>query len=207
MRRDGAGLRPGRIDMKLTYFKRYRMELDLRHPRPPAELPAGFYWLPWNDALEHVHAEVKFLCFHQELDAAVFPSLGHRAGCRELMSAIRTRSGFCPAATWLAAGRDGCVATVQGVIDEQGFGGIQNLGVIPGYRGKGIGKALLLRSLAGFVAAGTRRAYLEVTARNEPAVRMYREIGFRCYKTVYRSAALPVPDAAPAEPAPVGLGL
>jgi len=25
--------------MMLTYFKRYRMELDLRSPRPPAELP------------------------------------------------------------------------------------------------------------------------------------------------------------------------
>ena len=33
---------------------------------------------------------------------------------------------------------------------------------------------------------------LEVTARNEPAVRMYRRLGFRCTRTTYRA----VPTAA-----------
>lgn len=196
--------------MKLTYFKRFRMELDLRHPRPPAELPAGFYWLPWAEPLREVHAEVKYLAFRGEMDALVFPSLADRLGCRELMGAIRERPGFCPAATWLVAGGDGCVGTVQGVIDESGHGGIQNLGVMAAYRGKGLGKALLLKALAGFVAAGARRAFLEVTARNESAVRMYRELGFRNYKTVYRAVSLPDPTApvnVDPEPAPAALGL
>src|SRR5437660_12591403 len=111
--------------MKLTYFKRFRMELDLRHPRPAAVLPAGFHWLPWDDRLQDVHAEVKYLSFHQEMDAAVFPSLGYLAGCRDLMAAIRAQAGFCPTATWLVAGHEGCVATVQGLIDDQRYGGIQ----------------------------------------------------------------------------------
>ena len=194
---------------KLTYFKRYRMELDLRYPRPAAALPGGFYWVPWAESLLEVHAEVKFLAFQGEMDALVFPSLADRAGCRELMGAIRERVGFCPAATWLAAGRDGCVGTVQGIVDEQGHGGIQNLGVMAAYRGKGLGKALLLKALSGFVAAGLRRAFLEVTARNDPAVRMYRQLGFRSYKTIYRSVSLPDPEPAPivVDPAPVGLGL
>src|SRR5262245_31960995 len=197
------------MDMKLTYFKRYRMELDLRHPRPAAGLPPGFYWMPWAESLLDVHAEVKYLAFRGEMDALVFPSLADRAGCRELMTAIRDRVGFCSAATWLVAGRAGCVGTVQGLIDDQGHGGIQNLGVMTPYRGKGVGKALLLKALAGFVAAGLRRAFLEVTARNEQAVRMYRELGFRSYKTVYRAVSLPEPVAAPivVDPAPVGLGL
>jgi ribosomal protein S18 acetylase RimI-like enzyme len=195
--------------MKLTYFKRFRMELDLRHPRPPAELSPGFYWLPWAESLLDVHAEVKFLAFRGEMDARVFPSLADRAGCRELMTAIRDRVGFCAAATWLVAGREGCVGTVQGIIDEQGHGGIQNLGVMSAYRGKGLGKALLLKALAGFVAAGLRRAFLEVTARNEPAVRMYRQLGFRSYKTIYRAVSLPESEHAPivVDPTPVGLGL
>jgi ribosomal protein S18 acetylase RimI-like enzyme len=197
------------MDMKLTYFKRYRMELDLRHPRPAAELPPGYYWLPWSESLLEVHAEVKYLAFRGEMDALVFPSLADRPGCRELMNAIRDRVGFCPAATWLVAGRDGCVGTVQGIVDEQGHGGIQNLGVMAAYRGKGIGRALLLKALVGFVAAGLRRAFLEVTARNESAVRMYRQLGFRCYKTVYRAVSLPEPEPAPiaVDPTPAGLGL
>ena len=32
---------------------------------------------------------------------------------------------------------------------------------------------------------------LEVTARNEPAVRMYRNVGFRSYKTLYRGVEVP----------------
>jgi ribosomal protein S18 acetylase RimI-like enzyme len=193
---------------KLTYFKRHRMELDLRLPRPPAELPPGFYWLPWEHGLLELHARVKFRCFAAETDALVFPSLGHLSGCRDLMAAIVARPGFCPAATWLVSGPDGCVATVQGLIDSGGFGGIQNLGVVAECRGLGIGRALLLRALAGFAAAGVRRAFLEVTAKNEPAVRMYRAIGFRSYKTIYREVEvhLPTPETE-ATPDPVGVGL
>ncbi|HJZ56866.1 MAG TPA: N-acetyltransferase [Gemmataceae bacterium] len=193
---------------KLTYFKRYRMELDLRHPQPPPTLPPGFWWLPWHDSLLGIHAEVKHLCFQHDLDSVVFPSLGHPAGCRELMAAIRCRSGFCPGATWLVvasvaasdAPAGGCVGTVQGLIDGHGSGAIQNLGVMPEYRGKGIGRALLLKALAGFAVAGAPRAVLEVTARNEPAVRMYRAVGFRSHKTLYRGVEVP-------EPAGVGAGL
>ena len=186
--------------MKLTYFKRHRMELDLRHPLPGAELPAGFYWLPWERGLLDVHARVKFRAFAGETDAVVFPGLARLDGCRELMVAIATRPGFCPAATWLVAGPDGCAATVQGLLDSNGYGGIQNLGVVAEYRGLGIGRALLLKALSGFVTVRAPRAFLEVTAKNEPAVRMYRQLGFRAYKTIYRAVEVPAPDA-------VGVGI
>ena len=78
------------------------------------------------------------------------------------------------------------MATVQGLLDSQRYGGIQNLGVIDGFRGLGIGWAVLLKSLEGFAASGARRAFLEVTAKNELAVRMYRRLGFRSVKTIYR---------------------
>jgi ribosomal protein S18 acetylase RimI-like enzyme len=182
---------------KLRYFKRHRMELDLRHPRPQPELPRGFYWQPWAMELLELHARVKFNCFAGETDAEVFPSLGTLAGCRDLMVAIATRPGFCPRATWLIAGPEGCVGTVQGLLDPNGYGGIQNLGVVVGYRGLGLGRALLLKALDGFAAAGVRRAFLEVTASNEAAVKMYRRYGFRAYKTLYRAVEVPqrVPDA------------
>jgi ribosomal protein S18 acetylase RimI-like enzyme len=186
------------------YFKRYRMEVDLRRAPSgladdagrlhPAFLPAGCHWLPWHDALLGTHAEVKALSFLDELDTAVFPCLGSLAGCHELMAAIRNRPGFCPQATWLvgadadhAALARGCVATIQGLVDDAGLGAIQNVGVLPEFRGRGIGRALLLKALAGFAAVGVRRVFLEVTARNEPAVRMYRRLGFRCTRTTYRA--------------------
>jgi hypothetical protein len=185
---------------KVKYFKRYRMELPLRHAPQPIALPAGFRWFEWEDALLARHAEVKFLSFHQHEDALVFPSLGTRAGCHDLMAAIRYRPGFCPHATWLLAGPEGFVGTIQGLLDDNGFGGIQNLGVVPEFRGLGLGRALLMQALVGFSSVRVPRAFLEVTASNEPAVRMYRSAGFRAYKTLYRAVELPKPDH-------VGVGL
>jgi ribosomal protein S18 acetylase RimI-like enzyme len=191
---------------KFKYFKRHRMELDLRHPVPPAELPPGFSWHPWDAGVLDVHARVKFCCFAGETDAAVFPCLGTIEGCRDLMSAIVSRPGFCPGATWLVVGGDGPVGTVQGLIDASRHGGIQNLGVVPDCRGLGIGRALLLKALAGFKAVGVRRSFLEVTAANVAAVRMYRQLGFRSYKTLYREVEVRPAQPAPA-PDPVGVGI
>jgi ribosomal protein S18 acetylase RimI-like enzyme len=170
-----------------TYFKRYRMELDLVAPLPPApSLPSGYAWMPWEDRLVEAHADVKFRCFRDELDGVVFPNLSNRAGCTRLMRDIASRPGFRPEATWLIAHGESFVATVQGVSDRAGTGSIQNLGVIPGHRGHKLGWALLLQALHGFRCYGLAKASLEVTAQNEAAVRMYRQVGFRFRKTLYR---------------------
>ena len=173
--------------MAITYYKRFRMEIDLDRAVTSAVLPEPFLWVPWEDSLLEHHAEVKYRCFVGEVDAYVFPCLGDRHGCRRLMSEIRRKGGFLPEATWLIAGPEGYVGTVQGVRDSSGVGAIQNVGVIPGCRGLGLGKALVRRALAGFYQAGLRRAYLEVTAENASAVQLYREVGFRRVKTLYKA--------------------
>ena len=174
-----------------TYFKRYRMELELRELPPVPPSPAEFECVAWRDDLLETHAAIKFRCFREELDSWVFPSLGSRAGCGELMHNIVTRATFVPEATWLLAGPFGVCGTVQGLRDKS-FGAIQNLGVLADHRGRGLGKLLLLKALHGFRRAGLRRAYLEVTARNESAVRLYRGLGFRATRTLYRAVNIPV---------------
>jgi ribosomal protein S18 acetylase RimI-like enzyme len=169
-----------------VYHKRFRMERPLDRALPPARPPAGVYWQPWRDDLLDLFAQVKHACFRGELDAEVFPNFASPAGCRELMRAIRGQPGFCRPATWLAVGPDGCAGTVQGVCQPGRWGAVQNVGVLPGWRGAGLGRALVLRALHGFRAAGMRAAYLEVTARNEHAVRLYRSLGFRCTRTHYK---------------------
>ena len=51
----------------------------------------------------------------------------------------------------------------------------------------GLGQALVRQALEGFYQAGLRRAYLEVTAENSSAVRLYRAVGFRRSKTLYKA--------------------
>jgi ribosomal protein S18 acetylase RimI-like enzyme len=180
--------------MGLTYFKRYRMEIDLRLPLfEPPPLPPGYRVAPWKDSLLAAHAEAKYRSFCVEIDANVFPCLGEREGCHKLMREISRREGFIPASTWLlewssANDEVSACGTVQGVCDGGRYGAIQNLGIAPEHRGQGLGTILLYDALQGFQQANLPMAYLEVTAQNVRAVRLYHRLGFNCVKTVYKAA-------------------
>lgn len=169
------------------YFKRFRMEIDLERPPPAPPLPDGYAFVPWSAAALDRHAEVKYRCFRDELDSVIFPCLGDEIGCHRLMREIARRPGFLPEATWLIAGPHGDCATIQGVINDGWVGAIQNVGVIPSERGRGLGRCLVARALDGFRAMGLNRVGLEVTAENLPAVLLYRGLGFRKVKTLYRA--------------------
>lgn len=177
--------------MGVTYFKRFRMEVALDGVPAPPPLARGYFWVPWHEAMVAYHAEVKHRCFENELDATIFPCLGNFAGCEQLMLDISTRRGFLPAATWLIGSDIGYVGTVQGVIDRFSVGMIQNLGVVREARGRGLGTALLLKALVGFRESGLRVGTLEVTAQNTAALRIYRRIGFRRARTLYKAVEVP----------------
>jgi hypothetical protein len=173
--------------MAITYFKRFRMEIDLDGSIVGPELAPPYRWVAWHEGLLDQHAEVKYRCFREEIDSHVFPCLGDRNGCQRLMREIRRKPGFLPCATWLIEGPTGNIGTIQGVIDRGMVGAIQNVGVAPGFRGLGFGQALVRKTLQGFYQAGLSRAYLEVTAENASAVMLYRNVGFRRSKTLYKA--------------------
>jgi mycothiol synthase len=59
-----------------------------------------------------------------------------------------------------------------------GGGYVGAIGVRPAWRGKGLGKALLLRTFAEFWRRGTTRVTLDVDSQNETgAVRLYERVG------------------------------
>jgi ribosomal protein S18 acetylase RimI-like enzyme len=179
--------------MDLMYFKRYRMEITLSgHDLAPRQAPNGYQFEPWRPTLLEAFAEAKYMSFRSEIDANVFPCLGERDGCRRLMREIVRKPGFLPETTWLLTYRRGVklpefCGTVQGIRDAAGLGAIQNLGIAPEHRNGGLGTILLFHALQGFHEAGIKRVYLEVTAQNEGALRLYRRIGFVTVKTVYKA--------------------
>ncbi len=181
------------IAMGLTYFKRFRMELDLEQPlfaAPPC--PLSYQLVPYDDSLIREHAFAKFLSFRQELDANVFPCLGRRDGCLRLMREITRRSGFVPEATWLLRYQNPktgpeAIGTVQGLCGD-GWGGIQNLGICRLHRGHGLGTLLLHMAARGFRSVGLARLHLEVTTDNTAALRLYDRLGFQRARVVYKAA-------------------
>jgi len=180
--------------MGLTYFKRFRMEYDLSgemFARP--EMPRGYWLFAWDDRLQEAHGTAKYESFRFELDANVFPCLGDSEGCHRLIRDIVSRSGFLPEATWLIGTQSPLqkrfeyCGTIQGIRDDRDIGSIQNLGITPTHRGRGLGCLLLWQALEGFRSQGLRRASLEVTAQNTRALGLYQRLGFRTVRTVYKA--------------------
>ena len=183
--------------MGTIYFKRFRMERDLTLPLDlGCSLPAGYALVPWSAELLSEHATTKYFSFRTEIDANVFPCLGTREGCLNLMEEISRKECFIPEATWLvycessSRARKGFCGTIQGIRDQKQSGAIQNLGITPAHRDRNIGTCLMQQSLQGFQQLGIGRAVLEVTARNRGAIRLYERLGFRTVRTVYKSVEM-----------------
>lgn len=189
--------------MPRRYYKRYRMEFDLiRTTIPRFDLPDGFRWQSWDAVVRDEHAMVKFRSFNETIDADVFPAFRDYVSCKMLMQAISERADFLPLSTWLAVSDMNAivgpipVGTIQGVTPSQCVGAIQNVGVVPEFRGFGLGKALLVKSLHGFQESGLKRVTLSVTARNQNALTLYHKCGFRTFHTTYRSVPVSKEDFA-----------
>lgn len=86
-------------------------------------------------------------------------------------------AGFC--ALWL-------------VFDEAH---INNVAVLPRYRGRGMGRAILRHALADAHRRGARRATLEVRASNVDAIRLYERLGFHVAGARRAYYSSPVEDA------------
>ena len=58
------------VQHNVSYFKRFRMEIDLQERLAPVPaLPPGYTWVAWENWLLEQHAEVKYQCFIEEIDA------------------------------------------------------------------------------------------------------------------------------------------
>jgi ribosomal protein S18 acetylase RimI-like enzyme len=181
--------------MAQRVYKRLRMEIEFRHASlNPPQLPAGYVWLPWRSLLLERHANVKWRSFREDLDGKVFACLGDAPGCLALMREIASQRTFCPSATWMVAYQpepnwppSDC-GTIQGITRTGGIGAIQNVGVTPEHRRLGLGRALVIQSLLGFMRCGMAVGTLEVTAENESAVNLYKSLGFRIVEVLYRDS-------------------
>jgi len=113
------------------------------------------------------------------------------------MRDLSQRANFVPEATWLAMGQqpgglETPAGTIQGLRLDGKLGAIQNIGVVPAFRGRGIGQSLLRLALRGFRDSGCTEVQLEVTVHNLGAIRLYESMGFRYTNTVFKVGNIPV---------------
>lgn len=80
---------------------------------------------------------------------------------------------------------------------------VSYVGVVPEARGRGVGRAIMVRALREAAFSGIGRVTLSVDARNEPAWRLYRQLGFEAqderevYLALWGPSPGPTTEAAP----------
>jgi ribosomal-protein-alanine N-acetyltransferase len=76
-------------------------------------------------------------------------------------------------------------------LSNLGFGGIIKKGhivsvaVMPKYRRRGVGEALVTKAIEGMRLYGAKQCYLEVRLTNEAAVNLYKKLGFQVTRTIH----------------------
>jgi ribosomal-protein-alanine N-acetyltransferase len=71
-----------------------------------------------------------------------------------------------------------------------GFGGlvkkghIVSIAVLPAYRRKGVGEALVKKAIEGMRFYNAKQCFLEVRVTNTPAINLYKKLGFQVTRTV-----------------------
>lgn len=118
----------------------------------------------------------------------------------EVFSEPWTAKGFADAlelshTLFYAACVEGRAAGYCGLYLAADEGEVTNVAVSPPFRQNGIAQALVHRMLAEAYERGARRIFLEVRGSNEPAIALYRKLGFcvnGCRKNFYQR---PVEDA------------
>ncbi len=66
------------------------------------------------------------------------------------------------------------------------------MGILPEFRGQGLGKSLVMKALIGFHESGMKRVSLEVTSENEKAIELYQSLGFKIIRTMYKPLVSPI---------------
>jgi GNAT superfamily N-acetyltransferase len=171
-----------------------RLELLTRSLAKPLPPRCGIAWRKktYTDA-DHVR-------FVKLLEATCVGSLD----CAELRDAVtgddalavhRASGEFDPRFWWRfeAAGRDVGLVLINPHSDVESCE-VNYIGIVPDFRGKGLGRAMLIEALHAARGAGFPESFLAVDEKNHFASRIYRELGFTPRETrVVHLRVLPKP--------------
>lgn len=170
-----------------TYFyTEYELQRDVS-ALPDAPVPAGIAIAPWTPERDADIGEA----YNDAFRDRGFTGFDEAGWAGQAFSA---QDGFRADLSFLALDRDPSrTGTLAGFClsehaDGPDMGWIDNVGVRPKYRNRGIASALIVRAMQAMRDAGLARAGLRVNEDNTRARRLYDHLGFRVVKkhVVYR---------------------
>jgi GNAT superfamily N-acetyltransferase len=107
------------------------------------------------------------------------PEINDTRTLDEILTGLRSQGSYDPANWWLATcdGRPVGVL-VAAMTPETGERDVAYVGIVPEARRRGFGREIMLRVLKEAFDAGISGVTLSVDGRNDPAWKLYRELGF-----------------------------
>ncbi len=152
------------------------MRRDLDQPIPPGILPGG--WI-----VRHVAGEEEF-----EQRVALHREVWHRSTVTlESYRRMRGIPGYTPELDLVAVSADGTFASycICWLDPVSKIGEFEPVGTRAAYRGKGLGKAVMLEGLRRLKATGMHTAIVYSASSNEASRKLYESVGFEVYNRSY----------------------
>ncbi|MBY9067023.1 GNAT family N-acetyltransferase [Hyphomonas sp. WL0036] len=143
-----------------------RLRRDLSLPLPAPHWPPGLAPSPFT--------EDSAAAAHAVMLAGYAPGEGSVPPFPTWWQSLVADSEFDPALFFLARADDGQLA---GVCQCWTSAFVKDLVVASGFRGRGIGEALMLTAFHAFRTRGAKNVDLKVETGNAPALRLYRRLG------------------------------
>jgi len=170
-------------------FKPYPRRFLEAPARQVLELEAreieGVAITPWTEAQQDDSARLVASSYRGHIDSEINDQYRSPSGSRRFLSNIVQYPGcgnFFPQASFAAFASNGARGELCGIslasLVASDTGHITQICVAPSQRGKGIGYALLRRSMLALAAQGCRTVGLTVTSKNTSAIRLYEQMGF-----------------------------
>ncbi len=158
------------VERGFTYVRSfYRMVIDLAAPPPQARWPAGITAARLREGEERI--------LHEVVEESFAEHWGH---VPQGFDQWRRNVLLEPEVTFLAREGDAVAGAVVCNENYLGDAFVGILGVRTAWRGRGLGRALLLQGFGALYAKSKRRIGLGVDAGNETgAVRLYESAGMR----------------------------
>lgn len=170
------------LDFEL--LERYNMSLSLDDKIELFDIPDNFSVNVVKKEYAQKLGEIEFLSFKDTIDRKIMYPVtieGHQKMIEEILNGRFGKINFD--ISFVLRDKNKIIGAI--LCMQQGFiGFIYDIFILPEYKGKKLGKWLLLKTLKKMKEKDFKFAQLTVTAQNIPATKLYESTGFKVTETI-----------------------
>jgi ribosomal protein S18 acetylase RimI-like enzyme len=162
-------------------FPRLFLEAPASVPLAPRKLSPAISVIPWTDVWQEATGRLIANAYQKHIDSQINDQYRSAVGARRFLTNIVQYPGcgsfFGPASFAATAEGALCGASLASLVASD-VGHITQVCVAPSYQGTGLGYEMMRRSIKALASHGCKGVSLTVTAANESALKVYRQMGF-----------------------------